>query len=275
MKIINITNKLVDCLLIKRGKVISQSFYEHLLQKSLAGLNIGQGGDLKQSGELNCIKYVRDGIIPLKKNNIIIFDVGANEGEYAKALSGIFNNMNTKIFCFEPSPRIYEKLQKNCENIPSIIFNNIGFGNEPKKTTLYSNDERSGLSSLFNRKLDHFNLQLDKTEEVEIQTIDSYCRNNNINEIDFLKIDVEGNEMNVLDGAQQMIKNQAVKYIQFEFGGCNIDSKTYFQDFYYFLTENNYKISRILQDGLHEIRKYRESNEIFLTTNYLAELRVK
>ena len=52
-------------------------------------------------------------------------------------------------------------------------------------------------------------------------------------EIDIMKLDVEGHELDVLEGSRKTINS--IKLIQFEFGGCNIDSKTFFQDFYYFL----------------------------------------
>ncbi len=67
-----------------------------------------------------------------------------------------------------------------------------------------------------------------------------------------------------------MLGSGAVDFIQFEFGGCNIDSRTYFQDFYYLLNDR-YKISRILKDGLYPISRYKEMYEAFTTTNYLAE----
>ena len=50
--------------------------------------------------------------------------------------------------------------------------------------------------------------------------------------IDFFKIDVEGHEMDVLKGIGDKISN--IKLIQFEFGGCNIDTRCFFQDFWYF-----------------------------------------
>ena len=66
-----------------------------------------------------------------------------------------------------------------------------------------------------------------------------------------------------------MLESRAIAIIQFEFGNCNIASRTYFQDFYYLL-EPNYRIYRILGHGLRPVRGYRESQEVFLTTNYLA-----
>jgi hypothetical protein len=61
-----------------------------------------------------------------------------------------------------------------------------------------------------------------------------------------------------------------VKLFIFEFGGCNIDSRTYFQDFFYLL-QDQYDISRIVRDGIYKIEKYKEIYELFRNSNFLAE----
>jgi len=67
-----------------------------------------------------------------------------------------------------------------------------------------------------------------------------------------------------------MIDSGAIDYIQFEFGGCDIDERIFFQDFWYILNKK-YKIYRVLKNGLYPINKYREIYEVFLNTNYLAK----
>ena len=62
-----------------------------------------------------------------------------------------------------------------------------------------------------------------------------------------------------------------IGFIQVEFGGCHIDSRTYFHDFYELLTPR-YRIYRIVTDGLRPLTAYREISEIFTTTNYMCEL---
>ena len=111
---------------------------------------------------------------------------------------------------------------------------------------------------------------MDQTDTITLTTIDTFCQENNIEHIDFLKIDVEGNELKVLQGAKTMINNGNIDYIQFEFGGTAIDAHIYFQDFYYLL-KDKYRIYRILNNGLRHIDKYSELNEIFVTTNFFAE----
>jgi hypothetical protein len=90
-----------------------------------------------------------------------------------------------------------------------------------------------------------------------------------------LKIDTEGHELDVLNGALNMIKNKKTQIVTFEFGGCNIDSRTYFQDFYYFFKDNDMKnMFRITPSGyLAPIIKYKEIYEQFRTTNFLVVLK--
>jgi len=103
--------------------------------------------------------------------------------------------------------------------------------------------------------------------------LDNFCEKNHIDFIDMLKMDVEGHEFRVLQGSKRMLENRKINYIQFEFGGSNIDSRTYFKDFYDLL-KKDYTIYRVLADGIRPIGQYNEMlHEIFTTINYLAELK--
>jgi len=87
--------------------------------------------------------------------------------------------------------------------------------------------------------------------------------------IDFVKLDIEGHELDALNGFGEALK--FINVIQFEFGGCNIDTRTFWQDFWYFFTENNFDLYRITPFGKIKITKYRELDEFFSTTNFLAK----
>jgi hypothetical protein len=69
-----------------------------------------------------------------------------------------------------------------------------------------------------------------------------------------------------------MLSEGRISSIQWEFGGCNIDSRTFFRDFFYVLNDR-YRIWRVVKDGMTPIPEYRESLEVFDTVNYFAELR--
>ncbi len=248
------------------GKKKYQSLFEKLYRLSLKGMNVGSGGSHINSGELFAMKYIAQKIS--NSDNLVVFDVGANVGNYTLMISDVFKN-NTQIFSFEPSVNTFNLLIDNTKKINNIKQFNFGFGAKTETLTLYSNDN-TGLSSVYERNLEHFNMKLGKKEEIRIHTIDEFCIQNKINHIHFLKMDVEGHELKILEGAKQMINSNCIDYIQFEFGGCNIDSRTFFQDFYYLL-KDKYNIYRILKDGLFKISSYQEVYELFVTTNFLAE----
>lgn len=248
------------------AKIFNQNVWEKIFQLSLRQMNFGNGYDFNQSGELFVANYIKNTF----KNEalITIFDVGANVGTYSKALSKVFNS-KSRIYSFEPSKNTYERFLETTKKIDVIIPHNFGFSDKEYHQTLFTNSEGSGLASVYQRKLDHFGIKMDITEEIKLTTIDLYCVQNNIEQIHFLKIDIEGHELSALHGAKNMIEKGAIDFIQFEFGGCNIDSRTYFQDFYYFL-KDKYKIYRILKDCIYELPTYKETYEIFITINYLA-----
>ena len=261
-------NKIVlNALKAFAGKKRLQSIFKNIHRFSLYGMNYGNGSHFNESGELNALQYVKKSI-----NNdklLTVFDVGANIGNYSKSLSHLFGD-KTIIHSFEPSKKTFEIYLETTSKTPNITPNNIGLGDFENKTILYSDLEGSGLASLYNRNLEHFGISMDKSEEITISTIDIYCNKNNIERIHFLKLDIEGHELNALKGAEKMINKNAIDFIQFEFGGCNLDSRTNFQDFFYLL-KDKYRIYRILSNGLLEILEYKETHEVFITINYLAE----
>lgn len=248
------------------GKNKFQSFFERLHEVSLRGMNIGELTVVEESGELYALNHIHEML--KKTKDVVVFDVGANIGDYTKLINSVFKN-TAQIFSFEPSKSTFTKLLNNTEGLEKVNRYNFGFGDLESEVSLYGNSNESLISSVYKRNLDHFDISIEKLETIQIKTIDDFCASNDIDRIHFLKIDVEGHEKKVLEGAKNMLAANKIDFIQFEFGGCNIDSRTYFQDFYYLL-KSTYKIYRIAKDGLFEIKAYKESYEVFITTNYLA-----
>ncbi|MFA6297466.1 MAG: FkbM family methyltransferase [Candidatus Paceibacterota bacterium] len=249
------------------GKKYSQPLFELLYKISLKGMNFGDS-ETEDSGEKYVLEYLKNKNL---EEDFVIFDAGANLGQYATLANKVFSD-KAHIYSFEPGKETFSQMSKNTSTIKNIQRCNFALGASVGVASLNYDKEGSGLASVYERKLDHANISLDTKEEIEVKTVDSVCVSNNINHIDFLKMDVEGHELEILKGASNMLDNKKISALQFEFGGANIDSRTYFQDFYYLL-EKNYKIYRVLQDGLQEIKKYSELQEIFTTVNYFAELK--
>ena len=108
---------------------------------------------------------------------------------------------------------------------------------------------------------------------VNVNTLDSFCLENLVSHIDFLKIDTEGEELNVLKGASSLLKNKLISVIQFEYGGCYIDSETTLKEVYNLLVKHGFEIFRISPKGLIKIGKWKEQIENYKYCNYLAVLK--
>jgi len=227
-------------------------------------MGIGVGGDVNSSGELHVLDKLSQNT--QNASTVTVIDVGANVGDWTTSV--LQKVPQAYVHCFEPHPVTFQTLQKNLGSRPRITFVNEGLGSETGTLTLYSNPEYDGLSSLYDRELNHFGLSLDHQHEVKVNTLDLYCDSHNLTKIDLLKMDVEGHELQVLHGALEIIK--FCDMVQFEFGGCNIDSRTFFQDFWKYFHAQNMDIVRITPNGFLPIDKYEEVLEQFTTTNYLA-----
>jgi FkbM family methyltransferase len=232
-------------------------------------MGIGAGTDAASSGEKAVMELVRE----RGKPPYIVFDVGANRGQYLGLVLGSFAANDVSVHCFEPSEFTFQQLERDfaerCRD--NVRLNNCALGKEPAQLTLYYDKPGSGLASLTRRRLDHFGIQVEHSEQVAVETIDRYCQKHHIDQIDLLKLDVEGHEMDVLAGASEMFARNAIGVVTFEFGGCNIDTRSFFQDYFYFFRDAGMRIYRISPRGyLRAIDRYQEACEQFRTTNFVA-----
>ncbi len=249
------------------GRRRFQGLFHFMYKFSLKGMNFGGGADFKNSGERWVLKYAKRRY--KSQNPFVLLDVGANQGGYALAANAILKNC--AIYCFEPAPKTFVKLQAAAASFSNIQIFNFGLSAQKAQSSLFFSESVSGLASLYDRPVFREKGMNAASVSISLDTVDSFCEKRGITEIDFLKLDVEGHELEVLKGAGEMIKNRRIDYIQFEFGGTDIDARVFLKDFFEFLG-SNYQIFRILKDGL-QIVEYDETQEIFTTTNYLAQLK--
>ncbi|MCS7074240.1 MAG: FkbM family methyltransferase, partial [Bacteroidia bacterium] len=151
------------------GKKTFQSFFYKLHILSIKGMNYGGGADFDSSGELFVLNYLSTRL----GNDLVIFDVGANIGEYAKSLKRIFQNRAT-VYCFEPSEVSLKKLQELLHSETGIITVPKGLSNSPGTLQLYSDSPTSGLASVYPRNLSHYQISVKPIQEIELTTIDNY-----------------------------------------------------------------------------------------------------
>lgn len=223
---------------------------------------------MKSNGEKNIIKH-------FIRADSIVFDVGANKGKWSKKL--LHYHPSVFLYAFEPIPEVYGQLEEMLKDrgvAAHISVHNIALSNKIKPSTFvfYKRDEVSSQwSSFFRREC----IEKQHTIEplyitVQTDTVSHFCKEHQIKKVDFLKIDTKGAEYTIIQGSRELIRNHAISFIQFKYGGTYTDAQITLKAMYQFLTAYNYKIYRITNDGLIHITKWRDELENFQYSNYLA-----
>lgn len=218
------------------------------------------------NGEHNCDTFTNGEYQFLQEHvsktpGAIIFDVGANKGEWARLALQI--NPSAIIHCFEPVSSSYSKLLQN--NFSSnVICNNFGLDYEAKTVNINIFGDGSEVNSLYFRH----DVTIKSTEQIRLENLLDYCSYNSIDHIDYLKIDVEGNEYNVIKGAAEMLQNEQIKIIQFEYGEAYIGARHLLLDIFNLVRNFNYTLYKIMPNGVRKITDYDRLLENFQNANY-------
>lgn len=236
-----------------------------LLPLALNQMGILKYGDMCVSGE----KYVMGTVLKewFCKTNLTVFDVGANSGNYSLELRKALPD--AIIYAFEPNPITFELLRSNLPHPNDKCFC-LGFGNitETRMIYTFSNDLACEQASLYKAVITDFHKRQTSEIKIELTMVDRFCQEHDIETIHFLKIDAEGNELNVLKGAKQMLDDHRIGIIQFEFNEMNVISRVFLKDFFDILP--NYEIYRLDTDRLIPLPIYHSTHEIFRFQNLLA-----
>ena len=207
-----------------------------------------------------------------KETDSCILDVGANNGDYSSLLAKRLGK-NSIIHSFEPSTDHQKSLQSLEDQYKGrLIYHAYALSSGEKTMPLFKGEEGSGLASFYDRDVINNGLKSSEAEVVSATTLDAWHQKFSNNRISFLKVDVEGHELEVFKGGENLLSSGLVKALQFEFGGCNIDSRTYFKDFHSLLSaKHGFRLYRLAPGKkLVDLSKYKESLECFTWQNIVG-----
>jgi FkbM family methyltransferase len=260
-----------------RVRLISYLAYAtetNLLSAAHSAMGVGNWGNVKVSGE---DLFVRD-MLPCLLNSssespLILFDVGANKGEYCGLLRDCFPK--ARIYAFEPNRKAFTVLEEKCAKA-KIQMLNFGFSSHDETAML--SVPQSNLSSSHGTlhsdvyQVIHHSKEKTVFEEVKLRTVSGFAQEAGIHTIDFLKIDTEGHELAVLKGCRELLTNGSIKVVQFEFNQMNVISRVFLRDFHELL-DARYDLFRIASKVLVPLNPYNTRNEIFVFQNIVAVLK--
>lgn len=193
------------------------------------------------------------------KEKHIYFDVGSNLGQSIKRLKKI--NPSAAIHSFEPTPELYKNLIENFGNERNIKINNLGVAQSKGNLDFYSYKHHKINSFIpVDKKTKFFksriinmeskNSEFESVIKIDVTSVDNYCEENNINEIDFIKIDTQGSESDILKGMKKLTENQKVSIIEIELIlGFAYEKKSTFYDYEKILNNKDYKLIALDKSG--------------------------
>lgn len=248
------------------------------IERKLRGLGLKIFNKIENNGnchfEQNGEKVFIENLFKTFKANgggKIVFDIGANIGEYSTMLleNSKRDSVELELHLFEPTKSCFKVIREKFLSDKNVTLNNFGVSNTNGKAQIFYDKEQSGLASLYQRNLGSYDTQLNQSEEIIIRKMDEYIEEKAIEHIDFIKIDIEGHELKAFYGFGKYLNSDFVDYIQFEYGGANLDSHTSLMGLYKFFEQRNFNIAKIMSNGL-EIRKYDPFMDNFNYSNYVA-----
>jgi FkbM family methyltransferase len=191
----------------------------------------------------------------------VAFDVGASAGQTA---SDILRYLpRSRIYCFEPISSTFDALVARHGTRSNVCCIRQALGAQKGRATVQLRRD-SEYNSLIVTETGARHLT-GSQEEVEINTIDLFCAELQIERIDILKIDVQGYELEVIKGAKRMLSSNSVRFVFAEVGFRPNDLEIQmFGDFNSAMSDHGFLFS-----GLYDLLRYGDNKEFTLFANAL------
>ena len=235
-----------------------------LLQMGLRGVGVSNYRTAYLSGEDAVARRI---IGSVENNDGLVLDIGANEGEFTDLVVNASKKL--RVISFEPHPITCGRLRQRFAKNPRVQIMDCAVGREAGTIDLFDYDEIDGTehATVFRDVIEKTRRAKASQHTVKVVTLDSLEFEG---EIELLKLDVEGFELAVLQGAKKTISTKRPHYLLIEFNEMNITSRTFMQEICDEL--KGYKAERVLPGGrtLELNNPYRPwHHEIFAYQNLL------
>jgi FkbM family methyltransferase len=229
----------------------------------LQGKGAGSGWDLGSE--------IRAAARCIARANPVLLDVGANRGEWSTGMVGLFPKTQ-KVILFEPQDDCVAGLEMLPLPEREVIHGAVG--DKPGTHAFFLGAPGWAAASFYRRDETFFADVKQRQITVPVVTLDDVFESRGIEFADFVKFDIEGAEWLALKGASEAFERRAIGAMSFEFGSGNINSRTFFRDFWELLTGYGFEVFRVLPSGgTVRIPDYYEDLEYFRgVSNYVAPL---
>ena len=231
-----------------------------VLDYALSAKGFNNWENLIESGE----KFFIQNYLANKSTRLCL-DIGANKGDFTRVL---LEETDSKVIAFEPLPFKFEEMVQNLSKFQDrCTLINKGVGAKTETLTIHYNEERSEHAS-FSQEVKNVEYVVNSnTLDIGVTSLDDFCKLNQIVEIDFIKIDTEGFEKEVFEGAQEIFKTVKPKFIQIEYNWHQLFRNT---SLHYFSKKlPNYEVYQLTYDGMSKVDPKHPLANIYIFSNFV------
>jgi FkbM family methyltransferase len=213
--------------------------------------------------ERNLVKrYIRKGDM--------VFDVGAFQGKWTDLVLPI----NPKeMHLFEPAEESYKYLLNKFSEKRDVVIRNLAAFSISSRRNFYYYTGYPSLSTIYRRvRAESKNIipAPNKPIPVLTTTIDIYCKQYGIEHINYLKIDTEGSEWDVITGAEELLDRGRIDFVEFEYGGTYLDANITLEQVYRYLRGKGYKVYKAFSTECIEIPEFLPEYENYEFSIFIA-----
>lgn len=227
--------------------------------------------DMRSNGELVMQRRLLQ-LVASRSEKTIVFDVGANIGDWTISLLQATMKAElidrVEIRAFEPVPSTFDTLTSRIsKHVGSehVLLVRQALSSERGEREMHIVGNNAGTNSL------HGSTQSSNLPTISVltNTVDTYCKDESIETIHYLKCDTEGHDVEVMTGAMAMLNEGRVMVFQFEYNHRWVDSRHYLKDAFELVEKRDYIVGKITPSGVEIYSAWHPELERFIEGNYL------
>lgn len=264
--------------LLKKNSIYNYNFYQKKIKFFIGDFFSFEtffiSKKFEETSLIKIIKYLNN-----KEHNTCIFDIGSNIGFYSLLFS---LNDRATVYSFEPFEKtaLIQKKNITINNRKNIILKQLALSSKDNEGSVYYDKIFTLPSNSLNiSEKSEFTRNQNFNQKVDISSLETFCIKNKIEKVDFIKIDVEGEEFKIFNDIDNFLnKFKPIIYLEVhttysEAEKSYVYDKTFFDPLKKF---NMYNYDVYLMKDLKEIWKnddqYKKTNEIFKKENFFNKI---
>ena len=226
-------------------------------------------GDLPNRPDTNGEYWLLGEFVRLSKGSLVLFDVGANKGDWTLQALEIATRRNSRIsvYAFEPCSGTRALLTQRISSYGGVSISGNALSSSEGEVCFYSNENGAGTNSLSE-------ISGNQRELVKVTTLDLLLSKYGIGAIDMLKVDTEGFDFEVLKGGECALKAGLIELVQFEYNWRWLINHVALRDVIEFIKDKPYRLGKLMGDAIEifdewhfEMDRYFESNYVLIRSD--------